>query len=234
MREIILDTETTGLDPKTGHRIVEIGCVEVVNRFLTGKTFHVYLNPERTMPPDAFAIHGLSDGFLKDKPRFIEVAAAFLAFIGDDPLIIHNASFDTGFLNHELGKIKFPAISNERVTDTLMLARRKHPGQANSLDALCQHYGIDTSKRTKHGALLDAEILAEVYAELTGGRQQTLVLSQSTAVSAADATVRRQNRRALPPLLSEAERDAHRAFVETLGSKALWCTYLGLGETPKP
>ena len=228
MREIVLDTETTGLDPKKGDRVVEIGCIEMENRFLTGQSFHQYINPERAMPPDAFAIHGLSDGFLKDKPRFAEIADAFLDFIGDATLVIHNASFDIMFLNHELAKLGKPPILNDRVIDTLMLARRKHPGQANSLDALCQRYNIDNSRRTRHGALLDSEILAEVYGELTGGRQQTLGF-QVEAGPAAELVSRTaaRKRQPAPPLLSDAERAAHKAFVDGMGDKALWRAYLG-------
>lgn len=229
-REIVLDTETTGLDPKKGDRIVEIGCVEIVNRFLTGRTFHRYLNPEREMPPDAFAVHGLSDGFLRDKPKFIEVADEFLEFLGDAQLVIHNAAFDIGFLNFELGRVSRPTIPVERVVDTLMLARRKHPGQPNSLDALCQRYGVDSSKRTRHGALLDSELLAEVYAELTGGRQQTFALAQLAVRDVSLSAGARVRRQPIQPELSEAERTAHRAFVEGLGPKASWRTYLGLDE----
>ena len=234
MREIVLDTETTGLDPKTGDRIVEIGCVEMVNRFVTGRTFHQYINPERTMPPDAFKVHGLSDGFLKDKPKFIEIADAFLEFIGaDSTLVIHNAEFDMKFLNHELHKVARPTIPTDRVSCSLILARRKHPGQPNSLDALCGRYGIDNSHRTRHGALLDAEILAEVYGELTGGRQQTLGLTQAgSGVDDPEAAASRRNRKPAASLLTAEEKAAHRAFVEGLGDKALWRGYLGLG-TPK-
>lgn len=230
MREIVLDTETTGLDPKTGDRIVEIGCVEMVNRFLTGRTFHQYINPERTMPPDAFKVHGLSDGFLRDKPKFIEIADAFLEFIGEDStLVIHNAEFDIRFLNHELNKVARPIIPSDRVTCSLILARRKHPGQQNSLDALCGRYGIDNSHRTRHGALLDAEILAEVYGELTGGRQQSLGLTLAgSGADDADSGARLRNRKPVASLLTDAERQAHRDFVETLGEKALWRRYLGL------
>lgn len=230
MREIVLDTETTGLDPKTGDRIVEIGCVEMVNRFLTGRTFHKYLNPERSMPPDAFKVHGLSEGFLKDKPKFIEVADAFLDFIGEDStLVIHNAEFDIKFLNHELTRVARPVITSDRVSCSLILARRKHPGQPNSLDALCSRYGIDNSHRTRHGALLDAEILAEVYGELMGGRQQTLGLTLAgSGVEAGAGGERRRNRKPAASLLTDAEREAHKAFVETLGGKALWRGYLGL------
>lgn len=230
MREIVLDTETTGLDPKTGDRIVEIGCVEMVNRFLTGRTFHQYINPERSMPAEAFAVHGLSEDFLKDKPTFIQVADAFLDFIGDDNLVIHNAGFDMNFLNHELQKVARPAIANDRVTCSLILARRKHPGQPNSLDALCGRYGIDNSRRTKHGALLDAEILAEVYGELTGGRQQAMALTVGGMELEASA-LRNRRRTPVPSLLTEEEKQAHRAFIEAMGDKALWRRYLGLDKS---
>ncbi|MCA0424962.1 MAG: DNA polymerase III subunit epsilon [Proteobacteria bacterium] len=232
MREIVLDTETTGLDPKTGHRVVEIGCVEMVNRFLTGKTFHEYINPERSMPPDAFAIHGLSDGFLKDKPIFASIADSFVDFIGDAKLVIHNASFDIMFLNYELNKLGKPIITSDRVVDTLMLARRKHPGQPNSLDALCARYGIDNSRRTKHGALLDSEILAEVYGELTGGRQQTLGLASAPTARSGGAvtSAARRQREPLEPLLTAEEKSAHARFIEGMGEKALWRKYLGLTE----
>ena len=232
MREIVLDTETTGLDPKTGDRIVEIGCVEMVNRFLTGRTFHQYINPERSMPPDAFAVHGLSEGFLKDKPKFAEIADSFLDFIGDGVLVIHNAGFDMAFLNHELGKAARPTIASDRVTCSLILARRKHPGQPNSLDALCARYGIDNSHRTRHGALLDAEILAEVYGELTGGRQQAMTLDPAGMGGDPGAAARRNRaRNGTVATVTEAERAAHRSFVETLGPKALWRRCLGL-DTP--
>src|SRR4051812_28009816 len=166
MRKIGLDTETTGLDPAQGHRLVELGCVELLNRIPTGSTFHAYLNPDRDMPEAAFAVHGLSIDFLKDKPRFAEVADDFLAFVADAPIVAHNASFDHGFLCHELKLIARREPPYDRVVDTLMLARRKHAAGPYSLDALCARYGIDASRRTKHGALLDAEILAEVYLEL--------------------------------------------------------------------
>ena len=174
MREIVLDTETTGLDPLRGDRLVEIGCVEIVNRFVTGQVFHRYINPERPMSPEAFAVHGLSDAFLADKPVFRQVAEEFLAFIGDDPLVIHNASFDMGFLNAELKRMKKGSLAADRVIDTLAIARRKHPGQQNSLDALCARYGIDNSRRSRHGALLDAEILAgpAEIAEIRGRHPQ--------------------------------------------------------------
>lgn len=232
MREIVLDTETTGLDPSKGDRLVEIGCVELVNRFLTGRVFHRYLNPERSMPLEAFQVHGLSEAFLADKPKFREVADEFLAFIGEDPLVIHNASFDIGFLNHELKRLGRPLIVQTRVIDTLMLARRRHPGQQNSLDALCQRYGIDNSRRTKHGALLDSEILAEVYAELTGGRQSSLGLAPDLGGSQVDGSSvmdERQSRSQTfakhQPRITEEEWQAHLAFVGQMGAKAIWNEY---------
>ncbi len=227
IREIILDTETTGLDPAKGDRVVEIGAVELLNHLPSGRTFHVYINPERDMPPEAEAVHGLSAAFLSDKPVFGKIAGDFLDFIGDAVLVIHNASFDMGFLNAELSFLKRPAIPPERVIDTLHLARQKHPGTGNSLDALCRRYGIDNSRRTKHGALLDSELLAEVYLELIGGRQTALILEASvgrataaTAVVTSQAGLRRPS--PLPPRLSEAERHAHLLFVEQLGEHALW------------
>src|SRR3979411_3495521 len=171
MREIVLDTETTGLDPLRGDRLVEIGCVEILNRMPTGQTFHRHLNPERDMPAEAFAVHGLSSEFLADKPLFTHVVEEFLEFIADAPVVTHNASFDVGFLNAELERIKRPAIARERLVDTLLLARRKHPGVSHRLDDLCSRYGIDHSRRTKHGALLDAELLAAVYIRLVGARE---------------------------------------------------------------
>ncbi len=176
IREIVFDTETTGLSPNGGDRIVEIGCVEMFNHIPTGQSFHVYINPERDMPEGAFAVHGLSSEFLSDKPVFSAVADDFLAFIGDAKLVAHNASFDIGFVNAEIRRLGHPPIDENRVVDTLLISRRKHPFASNSLDALCQRYGIDNSRRTKHGALLDAEILAEVYMELLGGRQADLGL----------------------------------------------------------
>ena len=228
MREIVLDTETTGLKPADGHRVVELGCVELLNRIPTGATFHVYLNPGRDMPVEAFAVHGLSSDFLKDKPRFAEVADDFIAFIADAPIVAHNASFDHGFLCHELKLISRPGISFERVVDTLMLARRKHAAGPYSLDALCARYGIDNSRRTKHGALLDAEILAEVYLELIGGRQATLGLADDIELpesSIDGAIVMRTRPEPLEPRVSEAEREAHRAFIATLGENAIWLSY---------
>jgi len=224
MREIILDTETTGLDPLRGDRLVEIGCVEMVNHMPTGQTYHVYLNPERDMPQEAFAVHGLSAEFLSDKPLFAAVVEDFLAFIGDAPLVIHNASFDIGFINAELDKVSRGAIGRDRLVDTLTLARRKHPGVSNRLDDLCSRYAIDNSRRTKHGALLDAELLAEVYIDLIGARQSSLVLSEtrrSFSGSQNDAP-RRQREMPLAPRLSEADIAEHAAFVATLGGTPVW------------
>ena len=180
MREIVLDTETTGLDPLRGDRLVEIGCIEIFNRMPTGQTFHRHLNPEREMSAEAYAVHGLSSEFLADKPLFAHVVEEFLEFIGDAPLVIHNASFDIAFLNAELERIKRPPIARERLVDTLLLARRKHPGVSNRLDDLCSRYAIDNSRRSKHGALLDAELLAEVYIDLIGARQSQLILATET------------------------------------------------------
>jgi DNA polymerase-3 subunit epsilon len=229
MREIVLDTETTGLDPLRGDRLVEIGCVEILNRMPTGQTYHVYINPERDMPAEAFAVHGLSAEFLSTKPLFHEVVDAFLEFIGDAPLVIHNASFDIGFINAELDKIKRVAIPRERLVDTLLLARRKHPGVSNRLDDLCSRYSIDNSRRTKHGALLDAELLAEVYVDLVGARQSQLLLAsegEGIRVNTAGDTPRRQRTVPLAPRVSDAEREAHRAFIATLGDKAIWSEFL--------
>ncbi len=225
MREIVLDTETTGLDPAQGHRIVEIGALELFNHIPSGRSFHAFMNPERPIPPEAEAVHGLGNEFLKDKPVFAAVAEEFLGFIADAVLVIHNASFDVGFLNAELGYVRKPLILAERVIDTLALARQKHPMGPNSLDALCKRYGIDNSKRTRHGALLDSELLADVYLELIGGRQTALTLA---AASIARPVVSVQARpgltrsRPLPSRLSEKERGAHSRFVEGLGSGAMW------------
>jgi DNA polymerase-3 subunit epsilon len=229
MREIVLDTETTGLDALRGDRLVEIGCVEMFNHMPTGQTYHVYLNPERDMPQEAFAVHGLSSEFLADKPLFSAVADDFLAFIGDAPLIIHNASFDIGFINAELDRIKRSPVPRDRLVDTLLLARRKHPGVSNRLDDLCSRYAIDNSKRTKHGALLDAELLAEVYIDLIGARQSQLILAseavQVSTVSVVEIT-RRQREVPLAPRITDEDRAAHRAFVATLGDKPLWNEFL--------
>jgi DNA polymerase-3 subunit epsilon len=226
MREIVLDTETTGFEPSEGHRIVEIGAVELQGHLPTGRTFHRYLNPDRAMPKEAFEVHGLSDDFLRDKPRFAEVADAFLAFIGEARLVIHNAAFDMRFLNAELAAIGRPALPDARALDTVALARAKYPGAPASLDALCRRFGVDNSGREKHGALLDSELLAEVYLELIGGRQPDLVLAAgprgSAGPAAAEAWRPPPRPAPLPPRLTEAEAAAHAAFVETLGDKALW------------
>jgi DNA polymerase-3 subunit epsilon len=230
MREIVLDTETTGLDPLRGDRLVEIGCVEIFNRMPTGQTFHRHLNPERDMPAEAFAVHGLSSEFLADKPLFANVVEEFLGFIGDAPLVIHNASFDIGFINAELERIKRPSITRERLVDTLLLARRKHPGVSNKLDDLCSRYAIDNSRRTKHGALLDAELLAEVYIDLIGARQSQLILAteaRGQRVGGNGDMPRRQREAPLAPRLTEADLTAHRAFVATLGDKPIWNEFLG-------
>ncbi|MFT4120971.1 DNA polymerase III subunit epsilon [Bradyrhizobium sp.] len=235
MREIVLDTETTGLDPLRGDRLVEIGCVEIFNRMPTGQTYHVYINPERDMPAEAFAVHGLSAEFLSTKPLFHEVVDAFLEFIADAPLVIHNASFDISFINAELDKIKRVAIPRERLVDTLLLARRKHPGVSNRLDDLCSRYAIDNSHRTKHGALLDAELLAEVYVDLIGARQSQLILAseaEDIRVNATGDAPRRQRPMPLAPRISDAEREAHRAFIATLGDKAIWNEFLPAPATP--
>jgi DNA polymerase III subunit epsilon len=229
MREIVLDTETTGLDPLRGDRLVELGCVELFNRMPTGQTFHRHINPERDMPAEAFSVHGLSTEFLASKPLFSEVVDEFLAFIADAPLVIHNASFDISFINAELERIKRATIPRERLIDTLLLARRKHPGVSNRLDDLCSRYAIDNSRRTKHGALLDAELLAEVYVDLIGARQAQLILASAGEEIRLGASIempRRQRLNALTPRISELEREAHRAFIATLGEKAIWNDFL--------
>jgi len=226
MREIVFDTETTGFKPEEGHRIVEIGMVELLNRMPTGRTYHVYLNPERDMPKEAEAVHGLSATFLADKPLFAAQVEALVEFIGDATLIAHNAAFDMTFINAELGYTDRLAIGMDRVIDTLQLARRTHPMGPNSLDALCKRYGIDNSKRTKHGALLDAELLADVYLEMTGGRQTTLGLATTPKsarlyVVGGSMTVT-QRLRPLAPRITADELEAHAAAVEALGAAALW------------
>src|ERR1700758_2602276 len=206
MREIVLDTETTGLDPLRGDRLVEIGCIEIFNRMPTGQTYHVYMNPERDMPAEAFAVHGLSTEFLSAKPLFPEVVDDFLEFIADAPLVIHNASFDISFINADLARIKRPPIARDRLVDTLLLARRKHPGVSNRLDDLCSRYAIDNSRRTKHGALLDAELLAEVYIDLIGARQSQLILAseiRDTRPGGIGEVPRRQRTEPLAPRLSD-------------------------------
>ncbi|HEY8031940.1 MAG TPA: DNA polymerase III subunit epsilon [Methylocella sp.] len=227
MREIVLDTETTGLDPANGHRIVEIGCVELLNTIPTGETFHVYLDPGRDMPEEAFRVHGLSAEFLAGKPVFAEVVADFLKFAGNAKIVAHNAEFDMRFLNAELALVGIAPVASDRVVDTLALARRKFPGAANSLDALCSRYGIDTSRRAMHGALVDAGLLAEVYAELTGGRQAALVFVQGAALAGPGAaSLLAQRPHPLPALLSNEELSRHRAFVATLGAAPVWDAYL--------
>jgi DNA polymerase-3 subunit epsilon len=216
MREVVLDTETTGLSPEKGDRLVEIGCVELINHMATGQTYHCYVNPEITMPSAAQDVHGLSDEFLADKPLFAAVADDFLAFAGDDPLIIHNASFDMGFINAEFRRLRRPPLPMSRAVDTVSMARQKFPGSPASLDALCRRFGIDNSVRTLHGALLDAELLAEVYLELCGGRQPGLVLEADEVVSSATGQVERIVREPRAFALTDAERDAHRQFITNL------------------
>jgi DNA polymerase-3 subunit epsilon len=225
MREIVLDTETTGLDPNSGDRIVEIGAVELFNHVATGETYHQYINPERAMPAEAFEVHGLGDEFLADKPTFATIGRAFMEFIGEAPLIIHNAAFDMKFLNAELGWMGLPPIPWVRAIDTLTIARKKFPGSPASLDALCRRFEIDNSSRSLHGALLDSEILAEVYLELIGGRQPDFGLSEHRATASGDTTENwkpapRQN--PLGSRLSDTEKAAHEAFLDELGDKALW------------
>ena len=228
MREIVLDTETTGLDPETGDRIVEIGAVELSNHVPTGQTYHQYINPERAMPQEAKEVHGLSDEFLSKMPVFAQIADAFLDFVGDAKLVIHNASFDIKFLNAELKWMHRPPLPIERAVDTLEIARRKFPGAPASLDALCRRFGVDNSARTLHGALLDSEILAEVYLELIGGRQPDFALSLAGPQGghqASEADWRPRPRPSpLPPRLTDAEAAAHAQFVEEIGEKAvaLW------------
>jgi DNA polymerase-3 subunit epsilon len=229
MREIVMDTETTGLEADGGDRIVEIGGVELVNQLPTGKTYHQYINPERSMPAEAFAVHGLGDDFLRDKPVFASVADAFLAFVGDAKLVIHNASFDMAFLNAELRRCGKPLLPMAKAVDTLQIARRKFPGAQASLDALCRRFGVDNSAREKHGALLDSEILAEVYLELLGGRQQGMALDASarnrgpSAAASVDWTPPPRPA-PLASRLTEEEAAAHAAFVAELGDAVLWKT----------
>jgi len=229
MREIVLDTETTGFDPKNGDRIVEIGAVELMRQVPTGNTYHQYINPERSMPDDAFQVHGLGDDFLRDKPVFKAIAQDFLDFIGDAKLVIHNAAFDMKFLNAELGWLGMPTIPWEQAVDTLAIARKKFPGSPASLDALCRRYGIDNAARTLHGALLDSEILAEVYLEMTGGRQPDFGLStaESHENSSASAVTERVRQRSapLPSRLTEAEKSAHDALIGGMGEKAVWSRF---------
>lgn len=226
-RELVLDTETTGLDPNTGDRIVEIGAVEIINQMPTGRTYHQYINPERDMPQEAFNVHGLSIEFLSDKPVFKAIADDFVKFVGTDKMVIHNASFDMKFLNAELKWAGYQVLPMNQAVDTLEIARRRYPGAQNSLDALCRRFGIDNSMREKHGALLDSEILAEVYLELMGGRQPDLVLTsaQTTKVEAKLTTVSGKAKARDNPLasfLTDDEKAAHAAFVDTLGDAPLW------------
>jgi DNA polymerase-3 subunit epsilon len=233
MREIVLDTETTGLDPKNGDRLIEIGGIEIINRIPTGVEFHRFINPERDVPLEAQKVHGISTEFLIGKPLFRDIVRDFLSFIGDDVLVIHNAQFDVNFLNHELGLLGEKPLSFDRVVDTLALARRRHPAGPNTLDALCKRYGIDNSRRTKHGAIVDSLLLAEVYVELLGERQATFGLQ--TAGSSAAGTERRNGKRTtakarqepLPSRLTEADIAAHRAFIEKMGAKAIWHRFWG-------
>ncbi|WP_395392476.1 DNA polymerase III subunit epsilon [Novosphingobium sp. BL-8A] len=225
MREIIFDTETTGFDPKTGDRLVEIGCIEMVNRVLTGRSYHAYFNPERTMPAEAEAVHGLSDAFLADKPLFAAGAQDFLDFIEDSPMVAHNAGFDFNFINHELGLLGLAAVDKSRMVDTVALAKVRHPGAKLSLDALCTRYGIDRSHRTKHGALLDAELLAQVYVELRGGRQIGLELMAETTEIVVEAKVLtrkdRPFRQPRPHAATAEELVIHAEFLKSVDTP-LW------------
>lgn len=239
MREIVLDTETTGLNPQGGDRLIEIGCVELLNRIPTGREFHRYINPQRDVPAEAVAVHGLSADFLKDKPLFADVVQEFLSFISGDTLVIHNAAFDVGFLNAELARVEGPEVTMDRVTCTLQLARRRHPAGPNTLDALCKRYGIDNSKRTKHGALMDSTLLAEVYIELLGVRQAALGLAMDGSSSLGGEVLGAPHKRKaaqrpspLPPRLTAEAEAEHHAFIATLGVKALWRRYLAFAATP--
>jgi DNA polymerase-3 subunit epsilon len=233
MREIVLDTETTGTEHANGDRVIEIGCVELYNHIPTGRSYHVYINPERPVSAGALAVHGLSDQFLSDKPVFAQIVDEFVEFISDARLVIHNAAFDVGFLNAEFARTGHRSIPLSDVVDTLSMARRKHPGAANNLDALCSRYGIDNSKRTKHGALLDAEILAEVYIELIGGKQVGFDLTPQPSargglgISAGAAAAREARPRPFMSRLTDAEREAHEAFIRSLGATPLWREYVG-------
>jgi DNA polymerase-3 subunit epsilon len=225
MREICFDTETTGLDPKDGHRVVEIGCVEIINKVRTGKTFHVYVNPERDMPNEAFRIHGLSGEFLKDKPTFDKVAQDFIGFVDGAKLIAHNASFDMKFINHHLRGCDLEIIERRNVIDSLEIARQKFPGAGNSLDALCKRFGVDLSRRTKHGALLDAELLADIYIELLGGNQISMFESDSDAKKSSGQSKIATNKNTLPQRdfpLKEEEVIAHKEFITKNFKENLW------------
>lgn len=221
-REIILDTETTGLDPRQGHRLIEIGCIEMINRLKTGKVFHVYLNPEREVPEEAFRIHGISSEFLQDKPLFAEIVEEFLEFLQESPLVIHNASFDVKFINAELERQRRKAIALQQTIDTLLIARKKFPGSPATLDALCKRYNIDSSRRTKHGALLDAELLADVYIELMGGTQSSMELTElSVLTSFSPLSLNRKPRLPRHFPLSEEEEKQHQLFLQKI-KNALW------------
>lgn len=228
MREIVLDTETTGLSPYEGHRVVEIGALELINHVPSGQAYHVYLNPERDMPREAEAVHGLTHAFLKDKPLFRDIVGELSAFLSDSLLVIHNAAFDIGFLNAELDKIGHAPLDMGRVVDTLQIAKKKHPMAPNSLDALCKRYGIDLSKRSKHGALLDSELLAEVYLELIGGRQTVFSLTEekvrspTTQAAASSVRINKSRPTSLPARLREEEIRAHQALVQELGPDSRW------------
>lgn len=240
MREIIFDTETTGLDPKAGDRLIEIGGVELVNRFPTGRHYHQYINPEREVSQGAYEVHGFSWDDLKDNPTFAEIAQEFLDFIGDDGILVaHNAKFDMGFINHQLDLVGLPIFSDDRVVDTLALARQKNPAGQNSLDALCARYGIDNTHRTLHGALLDSELLADVYIELLGGRQADLGLTQTRQAGPAQTSTTMANvkprAKPLPTRLSDKDRAAHAAFIADMSNDAVWTDYteLSAAETSK-
>lgn len=218
MREIVFDTETTGFEPLEGHRVIEIGCVEIVNRMRTGRTFQTYLNPERDVPDEAFRVHGISTDFLKDKPKFSEVAHKFLDFIGDDKLVIHNASFDIKFINYELNLVKQASLPMDRAIDTLLIARKKFPGSPASLDALCKRFNVDLSGRDKHGALLDSILLSDVYAELMGGKQVTFDLAGNKAANEAHAKIEIKHRPALA--VTKEEEEAHKEFMKKIKNPA--------------
>jgi DNA polymerase III subunit epsilon len=228
-REIVIDTETTGLEATSGDRIVEIAAIEVINGIPSQNTFHHYVNPDRDIPDSAVRVHGISYEMVADKPRFGDIAEEFIVFIRNDPIVAHNAEFDLGFINAELRRIGRGALVQNPIVDTLALARKKFPGQSNSLDALCNRYGVDRSRRVKHGALVDAEILAEVYAELRGGRQTTLTLQRplEISVNVTERIVMRQRPGELPCALTGNERENHRALIRGLGAPALWELYSG-------
>ncbi len=225
MREIVLDTETTGLDPNDGHRIIEIGCVELFDHVPTGVTYQVYLNPERDIPMESQRVHGITEEFVADKPLFAHVVDEFIAFIGDAPLVIHNAGFDLKFLNAEFAKVSRPPLPYDRAIDTIDIAKVKYPGSRYSLDELCRRFGIDLTSRDKHGALLDSSLLAQVYLELLGGRQTRLMLSPTDSATPDSILIQQPARTRptpLPPRITDTEQQAHAAFVATLGENALW------------